>query len=88
MYTLKYGTTSINYILHTQNRKDLKISVTLVNGEKKLIEWYRKQGAKKLQERVTYYQSLLNVQPSICAHSTSAGGHAHQLVIFTSIGGW
>jgi len=159
MHTLKYGTTSINYVLYTQNRKDLKISVTLVNGvevyapeslhetklhelllnkapwitrkikelnqveistqkkefvsgeklpylgrsyrlkvhrepiahahlsyyqgrfiatdpnnwhqsqiqetlEEKLIKWYRKQGGKKLQKRVIYYQSLLNVQPT------------------------
>jgi len=159
MHTLKYGTTSINYILYTENRRDLKISVTLVNGvevyapeslhetklhelllnkapwitgkikelnqveistkkkefvsgeklpylgrnyrlkvhrehiaqarlsfyqgrfianvpnnwhqyqiqetlEEQLIRWYRKQGVKKLQERVTYYQSLLHVHPT------------------------
>lgn len=32
MATLTYGTTTINYILYTQSRNDLKISITLVNG--------------------------------------------------------
>lgn len=158
MHTLIYGTTTIHYLCYTQNRKDLKITVTLVNGvevyaphslnkdqinklllkkapwilnkirevnqvetitrpkefvsgeklpylgrnyrlkvhrepveqanftfyqgrfiatvpinwpqyqvqetlEKHLIQWYRKQGVKKLQESVNYYQNLLDVQP-------------------------
>ncbi|WP_240339814.1 M48 family metallopeptidase [Halobacillus ihumii] len=29
---LTYGTTDINYVLYSQNRKDIKISVDLVNG--------------------------------------------------------
>lgn len=32
MSTLTYGATTINYILYTQSRNDLKISITLVNG--------------------------------------------------------
>ncbi len=32
MPTLNYGTTTINYLRYNQERKDLKISVTIVNG--------------------------------------------------------
>lgn len=158
MPTLNYGTTTINYIRYNQNRKDLKISVTIVNGvevyspdnlndedlndllkkkapwilnkikelnqveasiqpkefvsgeklpylgrnyrlkvqrepvtnaeltlyqgrfiatvpknwqqsqvqetlEKQLIKWYRQHGAKKLQERVRHYQTVMDVTP-------------------------
>ncbi|MBP1970073.1 putative metal-dependent hydrolase [Virgibacillus natechei] len=87
MPTFTYGTTTIDYILYRQERRDMKISITLANLvfyqgrfiatvpqnwsqkqvqdtlEKQLIRWYRKQGVKKLQQRTTYYQSLLNVQP-------------------------
>jgi len=32
MPILNYGTTDINYLLHSQERKDIKISIDLVNG--------------------------------------------------------
>lgn len=158
MHTLKYGTTTIHYICYTQDRKDVKIAITLVNGvevyapeslenkqlndlllkkapwiiskikdlkqventippkefvsgeklpylgrnyrlkvlrepveqakltfyqgrfiaivprnwqqskvqislEKQLIDWYRRNGERKLQERVQYYQTQLDVLP-------------------------
>jgi len=57
MHTLKYGTTSINYILYTQNRRDLKISITLVNG----VEVY----APESLHETKLHELLLNKAPWI-----------------------
>lgn len=42
MPSLKYGTTTIHYCHYKQNRKDIKVSVTLVNG----VEVYTPKGYK------------------------------------------
>ena len=52
MPSLKYGTTTIHYCHYKQNRKDIKVSVTLVNG----VEVYTPENINKNQLNEILYK--------------------------------